>query len=589
MANKPKDDVLARALAKVVDVSKEYDSMISSRRRKWLDWYKMYRLFRTEKTQPWMSKLFIPKVFEVIEQKVPQMIAHDPMYVVTPRLNDNLPYIGILRDYLGYVWDEEDMNSKIEGWVKDMLIYGTAIGKVDWKEITGTETSTEETIDEITGETISEEIEEDVVKLEMPTFQGIDIFDFKTDPRFDTLEESEANIHERDDVPYSELMADEDMYFNLDLIDPLATPAETSDTSEKKEKRSSLGISTPGKDLDESRLNIKEYWGMFSTTGNVKDETECVITVVNNETVIRMEKNELDMRPFVAVKARLVPHEFYGIGEIEPLEDLQIELNTLRNQRMDYTNSILNPEWIMSTSSGINPSQLLHKPNNIILTDDMNGIRTLDKSGVPAAGYNEEAQILRDIQTISQTTDVTDSGGSRGFQNTATGVAARVEQQTRSSNNVIKHLENGIAEIGKKFLILAKNNITEPIQIRREDLGAEQKVKFSQIEPSIFRDAENGFIIRVEAGSTQEATYQERGNKAVARGNTAVQFLQAGVPIDMVKIWEDIEKKTFMTSNPEDYLKAPEPPQAAPGQPTEEGVEKEQPNLQLQPTLPQGT
>lgn len=564
--------------------------MISNRRKKWLDWYKMYRLFRTEKVQPWMSKLFIPKVFEIIEQKVPMMIAHNPQYVITARLNENLPYMGILRDYLGYVWDEEDMNSKIESWVKDMLIYGTAIGKVDWKQITGMETSTEETIDEITGETISEEIEEEVVKLETPTFQTIDIFDFKTDPRFDTLEESEANIHERDDVPYSELLADEDMYFNLDKVDPKGIPAESSDTSEKEEKRSSLGISTPGKDLDETRLNIKEYWGTFSITGKPKDEAEYVITTVNDHTVIRMEKNDMNMRPFIAVKARVVPHEFYAIGEVEPLEDLQIELNTLRNQRMDYTNSILNPEWIMSTSSGINPSQLIHKPNNIILTDDMNGIRTLPKDGVPAAGYNEEAQILRDMQTISQTTDVTDGGGSQGFQNTATGVAARVEQQTRSSNNVVKHLEKGIADIGRKFLLLAKYNVTEPMQIRREDLQAPEKVKFTQIEPSIFKDVENGFIIRVEAGSTMEGTYQERGNKAVARGNTAVQFVQAGVPIDMTKIWTDIEKKTFMTANPEDYLKEPEPAPEQ-GMPGEEGAPPpEDPNakLQLQPTLPPG-
>jgi len=589
LAKTPSDAIQKRALDKVTKLSKEYDSMISNRRAKWLDWYKMYRLFRTEKTQPWMSKFFIPKIFEIVEQKTPMMIAHNPKYIITPRFNDNIPYMQILRDYLSYVWDEEDMNDKIESWVKDMLIYGTGIGKVDWKQITANEVTKEERLDEITDELITEEIEEEVVRLELPTFDTIDIFDFKTDPRFPTLEQSEANIHSIDNVSLSELMADEEMYFNLKNIKTKHIPAESSDTSEQQEKRSSLGISTPGEDVDENKLNVKEYWGLFSMTGKPEDETECTITTVNDEVVIRVEKNDMNMRPFIAVKAKIVPHEFYGIGEVEPLEDLQIELNTIRRQRMDYTNSILNPEWLMSSSSGINPTQLVHKPNNIIIADDMNGLKILEKPGVPMAGYNEEAQILRDIQTVSQTTDVTDSGGSSGFQNTATGVSARVQQQSRSANNVVKHLEKGIAEIGKKFLLLSKYNITEPIQVRREDISEETKMKFSQVEPSIFRDVENGYIIKVEAGSTLDDTYIEKGNKAVARGNTAVQFLQAGVPIDMAKIWMDIERKTFMINNPEDFLSQPVTPEGTTPTEQQAGPEGQPPNLQLQPTLPPQT
>lgn len=591
MPRAPKEDLQRKALKFVIDVGSEYDSMISSRRGKWLDWYKLYRLFYTEQKQPWQSKLFIPKVFEIIEKTLPTLIAHDPRYIITPRFNENIPFIGVLRDYLNWVWDEGEMREKIEAFTKNMLIYGTSVGKLGWNEVTKMEKSEEPIIDAETGEMQVQIIEEEVTRMEHPTFDVIDIFDFKTDPRVEKLEDSDANIHVRTGVSKEELLADSDLYFNLDKVKELKKSGDFGDISERKEKKQSSGISLDiGDTVDENKLLVKECWCRFSPSGDPKDTEEYVITTVNDQVVIRLEKNDLGTRPFVAAKDKIVPGEFYGIGEVEPLEDLQIELNTLRNQRMDFTNTILNPEWLVHSSSGINPSQLVHRPNNIIITDDMQGIQMLQKSGVPIAGYNEEAQILRDFQTVSQTTDVTDLGGARGFDNTATGVRARTQQQRVASNSIIKHLEKAIADIGRKFLTLAKANIDSPIQIRRPDTTRPDKVKFTEISPEIFEDSDVGFMVKVESGSTLEDSLQDKANKAVALGNAAVQYAQAGVPVDLTKVFTEILKKNFLIESPEDFLVQQQP---QPGQVSEEGVEQTAnpsgftpENTQLQPTLP---
>lgn len=558
MAKPPDEELQKRALDFVTSTSTKFDSMVSSRRAKWLDWYKMYRLFRTEKKQPWQSKLFIPKVYEIVEKMVPALTANDPRYIIVPRFNDNIPFVPLLRDYLNYVWDEQDMNRKMELFAKGGLIYGTYVGKVGWRQVAGTERKVDTELNKATGDVEEVEVEEEVVRFEHPTFELVDIFNFKTDPFVQDLDESVANIHVIDDMPFGDLLADEDMFFNLDKINPLRVPDRDNDTSEGREKLESLGLNRDNE--DDTEINLKECWCRFSPTGEVEDEAEYVITVVNDEIVIRLEKNEMGIRPFVAFKDKEVPGEFYGIGEVEPLEDLQIELNTLRNQRMDFTNTILNPEWLITPSSGVNPSQLVHKPNNVIITDEIGGVQMLQMRGVPIAGYNEEAQILRDFQTVSQTTDATDLGGARGFNNTATGVAVRDRQQKAVVGTIAKHFEAAIASIGKKFLVLAKNNLDSPVAIRRPDVTQESKVRFTELEPEMFEDVEEGFVIKVEAGSTLEHTAIDKANNAVALGNTSVQYAQAGVPIDLTKVYSNILKDSFFKNNPEDFLQRPEAP-----------------------------
>ena len=571
-----------RALAQMIKIEQEYDSMMVNRRDKWLDWYKIYRLFRTEEKDVWQSQIFIAKIYEVIERIVPSLISHDPKFVVSARFNQNTVYINQLRDYLRFIWDEDDMEEKIESLVKGGVIYGTYIFKVDWLTTTMVEKSIETKTDDETGELYEQEIEEEIVRSGRPTGDIIDIFDFKTDPFQQNLEDSYANIQIRTGVSIAELK-DAGIYHNLDEVEGLAekTLADTT-TVEKREKLQSQGITTTYIDKG---YTVKEYWGLFSATGDPKDEVEYVITSVNDAVVIRCEVNEKG-RPFEVFRDKIVPGEFYGIGEIEPLEDLQIELNTLRNQRMDYTNLVLNPEWIISSNSGINPSQLIHKPNNVIITDDMNGLRILDKPGVPPSGYQEEAQILRDFQTISQTTDVTDTGGVMGFNNTATGVRQRTAQQKLVTGSIVKHLEKAIAGIGRKFLIMTKHNMDDSVFSRVVDVDREAKVKFQELGKEVFEDVEEGFKIKVEAGSTLEDSYIDTANQAVAFGNTSIQYAQAGVPVKLDKVYKDILTKTFFITNPEDYV-SQEPETQDTGQvQTAPEEQLAAAGAQLQPTMP---
>ena len=79
----------------------------------------------------------------------------------------------------------------------------------------------------------------------------------------------------------------------------------------------------------EKAVELLEYW-----------EDDRVVTIANRAVIIREAKNPFyhGKKPFVHIINNVVPHEFYGLGEVEPLERLQHELNAKRNQRLDAVN-----------------------------------------------------------------------------------------------------------------------------------------------------------------------------------------------------------------------------------------------------------
>lgn len=586
---KIKQDVAKRALQWVTNVNEEFDNLTSRIRDKWLDYYRMYRAFENQQKLPGQSNIFIPKIFEIIEKKTPPVIQNQPKFLLSPRTNEANQYIGPLRDTLAFWWDEDGMQNKLETWVKEAYIYGVGLLKVDWHQETKTEVTIETRIDIDTQEIIEEEVEEEVVAYERPTAELVSIFDVKVDPRVESFQEGVGVLHTINDVRWAELMDfDQDIY-DLSALKG-SSPEEYEDdgfpVEEAREQEEDKGINDISGEIDKNRMTIQEFWGKFSPTDDPSDEKEYVITVVVSDNqpkaVIRVQENELGFRPFVKMDDRKVRGEFYSIGEVEPLEGLQIEYNNLRNARIDFNNSVNYPEWIYNINAGINPANLVHKPNNIIPVDlplgsDIRGvIRPVDKPIQPMSGYNEESQLSRDFQTISQTIDFTDRGGAAGFTNTARGVLARAQQVNVQVNNIVRHLEAAIAEVGKMWLGLAEQFSEDELVIRRprteEDVEMDQigldliPEKFTKIEKDVLNDVLFNFAVRIEAGSTTAHDARGRAQDAVNIANTAAQYAALGVPVDLTKVFKDILRDSFQKANPEQYIKEQSPIAQLPGQ-----------------------
>lgn len=586
-----------RALEWVKSCNREFDNLSIRIKDKFLDYYKLYRTFENQEKLPGQSDIFIPKVYEVIEKKVPVVVANDPTLVITPKTNDANAYIGVVRDAEYYWWNMNKMKLKLEKGVKDSYIYGTSLWKVDWKQEVTLEDEVVNETDPVTGEELEYTEKKEVITNEYPTANPLSIFDIKVDPRVETFQDGVGVIHRITDVRFSDLEELGDDY-DLSEVKGVDPEAMTDNSYERYEQdtQEDKGINALTSEIDKEKIVLLEFWGKFKPKEKGK-EIEYVITTIaiDNEPkyVIRCEVNDLGFRPFAKIDDRVVRGEFYPIGEVEPLEGMQIEYNNIRNARIDYNNAINYPEWIYNVNAGINPAHLIHKPNNIIPVDlpigsDVSSVlRAVDKPQPPISGLNEEAQLSRDFQGISQTIDFTDRGGSRGFTNTATGVKSRDSQVGVQANNMVSHLESFIGEVGEMWLGLAEKFAEDEITISRKRTEAdivdgepsltEAPTKFTVLSKEILRKARSRYGVGVEGGTTTANSAAGKAQDATNIANTSVQFKSLGVNIDMEKVYKDILRDSFQKSNPEEYILAA-PPMGMEQPPAEMGAAPMQPS-----------
>jgi hypothetical protein len=448
----------------------------------------------------------------------------------------------ILEAYLLYVFTENQLKKKIRLWDKGRLIYGSYHIKLEPKILTETRKKTRTT------EEGEEETEEAIFKNILPDVNIVDVFDFLIHPDEQDVDSAYGVIHKRDNTSINEL--DDETYFNLDLID--SSKSRPDMTPEELEKRQTVQDAVQAK-VNKNRFTVYEYWGKYSLTGEPKDEKDYIITTVNDCIVVRFEENEVKdprgnaIKPFVAMHDQPVPGEYYAIGEAEPIMSLQEEINNIRNTRVDFNNSVLYPEWLVRKGSGINPFQLVHKPNNIILADNLNDIQPLPHSIVPQSGYQEEEFINRDIMDTTSTTNFAQPGATSAFTDTATGASMRQSEQNTRMKLKIDYLDDAISELGRKILIFAAHYIEDSIEIPNED-------DFIKIYKDTFKKIAEGFNPVVVSGSMAADTPGERRNEALARGNISLQYHGAGVPVDLTKEYLNIMKEGFNVRDEESLL-----------------------------------
>lgn len=357
----------------------------------WRRWYKLYRSYVDEKEKlqrPHRSNLFIPYVFSIVETVVPRLISN----VFASR-----PYIGVLpvnefsvekakahENLLDYQLNQKiGIVSLAVSWFKEALLYGTSILKVGWEYEEG-EVWTEKPSLEVFGVPIgTQRVKETQVIKDDPLVEHIDLWDFYIDPEATDIDDARYCIHRvYRDLEHLRRMEEIGIYSNIDKV--VKSFSDQSYDIGVAQRLSDIGMQS--NDGQSGKIELLEYW---------RDDR--VVVVANRAVVIRNEENPYYHRkkPFVRLVDTLVPHEFYGIGEIEPLEHLQYELNSLRNQRMDNINIIINKMWKIQRGADIDPKQLQSRPGGIIEVDEMDDVQELEMDDVTGNIVENVIEMIR--------------------------------------------------------------------------------------------------------------------------------------------------------------------------------------------------
>ncbi len=395
---------------------------------RWKRFYKLYRSYRDASASPFKSNIFVPYIFSIVESVVPKMLGMvfntRPIISIQPRKGTSVNMSKLLESLLEFQLDEDQLElfSKILEFFKEAAIYGTAFMKV-----------------------IPRFNDDELVSFNYIDLEPIDIFNIYPDYRAKSIRRMKYIIQlSYMDFDELEKLEDQGFYKNVKEVEQYVESSINVDEA-KRERLTDVGILDEyGFDSTRKVVEVLEYW-----------DREKIYTIGARSVILKEEDNPFGgLLPFIMARYVPVQHELFGIGIPEIAESLQEELNTVRNQRMDNVNLIINRMFIANKYADIDFDSLVSYPGNVILTNDINSIKPLDTRDVTKSAYLEEDIIKRDIDT-----GVGEYSYSRGEpperRETATGIVRLQQASSARFDTVVKMLEfTVLRHIAKMFIWL---------------------------------------------------------------------------------------------------------------------------------------
>lgn len=467
---------LDRALTLVLDRFSDASTARAPYETDWLRAYQMYRSFKEDlpEEDEDLSNLFIPKTFADIESITPRIvmasISTKPWVTIMPREKDDVKRADMFSRLVQAQYDRQDMFLKMVDFYKQALIYGTSPGIIGWRErkrVARQRTYRDRIIAGVNATQrfgmpqISSIEKRQIVDWDDPWFEPLDIWDFFPDP-------DGRKIRDMVYIIWREWSSVADMeragvYDNIGAV------------------KDSLNAAQPNRPHDD-RLTSIGKGSILSTNRRTKPvellhmwQDDRVITVANKTVVCRDLSGDNypyfhGRKPFVAIVDTPVPNEFWGIGTALATADLQEELNTRRNQRLDAATMNVYRMFVASRNAGINVKDLTWRPGGVVWVDDMTDvnkvIRPIDMPPVDRSAYEEESAIHRDMEQTNAVSDFL-----RGTLADSTKTATEIQAATLGANARVDMKVRMMAELGIKgitwhFIELDKQFITQERVVR---------------------------------------------------------------------------------------------------------------------------
>jgi hypothetical protein len=410
------------------------ESRHKNHRERWEELYALYRSHKAfrdwyqrtgendrdtglkDQQRLWGEELFIPRAFETVEQVLPRVVTQLPTVPIAPR-GDTLPEnVENMRTLVEMQHRQVGYDLVLQEIAKSGFIFGLGVGKGPfWR----TETRSMPVV--VPGVRVewAREMQEKTL-FDDPDFEDVDIFDFFWDPFAKSLKASECGwvIHRT-------------WRSTAYCIRRLVTPAEKGGwnnpfafpPSDVEGMASGTRFGTFHQKrlahAGHSDLSLPESAGGLHEVWEYHDGKQ-VVTVLDRQVPVQVGPNpaahgEIPFHAFRPTTSGV--RELVGIGEIEPIRDLQLEINHLRTGRRDNADFVLQRAYAYADGF-VDPDNLKVGPGIGIPVngDPRDLLFPLPVQDIPNSGYQEEASLLADIE---RATGLADSGTTTS--DTATG------------------------------------------------------------------------------------------------------------------------------------------------------------------------
>jgi len=443
-------------------------------------WWQIYLLFMSGQVAsktPNRAKVFIPICYQIIEAATPKLISflsdNDSQFDVKPtdikeaEIADNIK--RLLQDQLS----KAKFGHKYEAFIKQLLMYGTSYFFIDWKVrwawVWERVAQTTIKMDPETGVNIptTKYVDQKSYKIveRRPEVTFLDILDVFPAQDYPTVEDQPGIFIRRflNKDEFEARCGGAQPYFtNLSQVQAGGVSNKYQETRQwRKTARGETSTVTS------TQIELIEYWGPYDIDGS-GNPCECQIVIANRTTIVRAIANPYyhQRRPLIKVCFTNVPGEWYGMGLIEPVVSLQNELNTVRRQRLDNVNLMINRMWKVLSTADVDIDKLVSSPGGIILTDNMEAIEPLPPQDITQSAYTDAEKIVQDMFNATIPPTLTGSiddmkgagGGNAGLGVARVAVSQALEKFATAAKNVEEEGVKPLLEIFYQLDLQYLNN-----------------------------------------------------------------------------------------------------------------------------------
>lgn len=430
-------------------------------------WRQLWQLWRFYRSADSAVKIFDPIGFAMSVGLLSKIFVQAPKIVLTAKTGGWKWLAKILQAYLEHQFNNPDsddpMDEQYYSFVTELLVLGTAVGKVCWHTKYITQFEEQATGMDEMGQPIIERVPVEKKAFDDPTFEHIPLDKFFLQPGSKSISESKYAIFEKEvNLSYLEGLRK--------IVDPMTgqplynIPDEAlvgSDTAEIDRHGIDLARKPTGvtntTDEHKDKWQLLEYW-----------EDDKYIVVLNKTWVIRGPEdnpNDDGKKPFIGMPYTRVPHEFYGIGALEPVADLQKAQNITLTQRLQFVSNLLNQQFAVVGTLNASDEDALVEGYPIVHVQSADAIQPLNKGQVPQASFLTAQDILGSMERtmgISGYQLGAPAAADDKTQGTKGGIQSIVSEAQTRFNMTLRRFENIVLKgVAKRFLDLDRQYFSD--------------------------------------------------------------------------------------------------------------------------------
>lgn len=416
---------------------------------------------KDEAMEDWQSDIFIPITTSIIESQLAEVIEQSPMPEITPVGPDDIITAATLDLIYKHTWKKAYSDVEHYKLLRTTFTHGTGIWQESFLDLPRKVKDLVK-FDPLKG---VEEYKEREIKDYYDVYgENVPLLDFFVD---DKARYFEPGPYSARDCIRRYIMHVDDFreYYQGPIWDPMGNAKYVVEGGEVD-----YDITfTPPKGVRGDEVEVLWYYSRYPDDKFI---------IVANGVLIRSTPNPYKHKqlPFARSVDYMRVNQFYGKGDVELLESIQDELNTLRRMRTDRLHLDLDKMFKVSNREVLDDEDLIARPHGSIRLDDINGLEPLEYSPIHNSAYLEEDRLKEDAVRVTGINERFQGLDQRGTATEAAILRETTLKRIRAKMRI--HEKMFLPRIATQRIANIKQYYSEPMVV--DIVGNEKSAEYKQ-------------------------------------------------------------------------------------------------------------